>query len=75
MLFENLASIATLLINTYFSCDSLLARDVMEETIEVLEIIRRTVETSRCDSVLWCGDINSDFRRISRQVELVQDIL
>ena len=56
----------TLLLNTYFPCDSLSARDDMEETIEVLDIIKRTLETSKCDSVLWCGDINSDFRRISR---------
>ena len=47
----------------------------MEETIEVLEAIKRTLEASGCDSVLWCGDINTDFRRNSRQVGLVQDTL
>ena len=69
------SSSKTLLINCYFPCDSLSTRDAMEEIIEVIEIIKRTVETSGCDTVLLCGDINTDFKRNSRQVELVQDIL
>ena len=41
----------------------------------VLEVIKRVYETSGCDSLLWCGDINTDFRRHSRQVDHVQDTL
>ena len=69
------SSSKTLLVNTYLPCDSQHIRDDMEETIEVIGIIKRVYETSGCDSLLWCGDINTDFRRHSRQVDLVHDTL
>ena len=52
----------TLLINTYFPCDAV---NTLEEAIEVLDIIKRTIDSSQCDSIIWCGDINTDFRRNS----------
>ena len=69
------SSSKTLLVNTYLPCDNQPARAIMEETIEVLGIIKRVYETSGCDSLLWCGDMNTDFGRHSRQVDHVQDTL
>ena len=65
----------TLLINTYFPCDSRQAPGAQNEAIEVLELVKRLIETSQCDSVIRCGDMNSDFSRNSEQVALVRDTL
>ena len=67
------SSSRTLLINTYFPCDTRQAADVLNEAIEVLEVIKRLVDNSGCNSVIWCGDINTDFRRNSGQVALVRE--
>ena len=66
----------TLLLNTYFPCDN--ARPGggnLEEVIEVIQVIKRTMEMNKYDSLILCGDINTDFRRNSRQVELVTEML
>ena len=65
------SSSCTLLINTYFPCDSRQAEDNLHEAIEVIELVKRLIESSACNSVVWCGDMNSDFRRNSGQVALV----
>ena len=65
-----------LLINAYFPCDNNdPAAGTFEETTEVVEILKRIVQSSDCDSVLWCGDINTDFRRNTRQVGEVSNAL
>ena len=66
----------TLLINSYFPCDSgRQAGGNLDEVIEVIAVIKRIVEKNQCDSLMLCGDINTDFRRNSGQVELVTDML
>ena len=68
-------SSCTLLINTYFPCDYRLAAGDLNETIEVLEIVKKLIESSGCNSVIMTGDINTDFRRNSGQVVLVTEAL
>ena len=68
-------SSSTLLVNTYFPCDSRQALGAQNEVIEVLELVKRLIETSACNSVVWCGDINADFKRNTGQVALVRDTL
>ena len=66
----------TLLINTYFPCDSgRQAGGNLEEAIEVIEVIKKTVEKNKCQSLVWCGDINTDFRRNTGQVDVVRDAI
>ena len=66
----------TLLINTYFPCDSgRQAGGNIEEVIELIDAIKKTVEESGCQSLIWCGDINTDFRRNTGQVDLVSDAI
>ena len=67
------SSSRTLLINSYFPCDTRQAGDALHEAIEVIEVIKRLIESSACNSVIWCGDLNTDFRRNSGQVALVND--
>ena len=47
----------------------------VEETIEVLAVIKRIVEENGFGSLIICGDINTDFRRNSGQVEVVNDFV
>jgi exonuclease III len=65
----------TLLINIYFPCDSGgHAGGNLEEAIEVAEIVKRVVGENQCDSLVWCGDFNTDFRRNSGLVDLVAGV-
>ena len=67
---------STLLLNTYFPCDNgKLTGGSLEEAIEVIEVITKIIEENRCQSLIWCGDINTDFRRRTGQVELVSDVI
>ena len=66
----------TLILNTYFPCDTgrIVGPDV-EEATEVVEVIRGVIRENEFDSVVICGDINTDFRRMSGQVEVVNDLI
>ena len=66
----------TLVINTYFPCETgrMVGQEV-EECVEVIEVIRKVVRENEFDSLVICGDINTDFRRYSGQVEAVNDLL
>ena len=66
----------TLLLNTYLPCDSgRMAGDNVEEALEVIQVIRRIIDENKTDSIIWCGDINTDFRRNTGQVEVVSDLI
>ena len=65
----------TLLINTYFPCDSRQALEAQDEALEVLELVKRLIETSSCNSVVWCGDINTDFSRNTWQVAMLREAI
>ena len=62
----------TLLINSYFPCDQVANED---EVLETLAVIRNTILTSRSQSVIWTGDINTDFKRDNRHSKCVRDAL
>ena len=66
-------SSCTLLINTYFPCDTRLAGEALNEAIEVLGVVKSLIESTGCNSVILCGDINTDFGRHSEQVALVSE--
>ena len=68
-------SSCTLLINTYFPCDTRLAIHDLNEAIEVLEIVKKLIDSTGCNSVIMTGDINTDFTRNSGQVALVNDLV
>ena len=48
---------------------------MLKKHFEVIELVRKTIEETQCQSLLWCGDINTDFRRSTGQVELVKDVM
>ena len=54
---------STLLINTYLPCDSQNAANAQDETVEVLEVVKRLIDSCSCNSVIWCGDINANFSK------------
>ena len=47
----------------------------LDEAIEVIEIIKRIIEENKCQFIVLCGDINTDFRRRTGQVDLVRDAI
>ena len=69
--FLELNGSTTLWINSYFPTDPQLANFDDAELMEVLAAIKNTIETNQHDYVILQGDINSDFRRTSKFVELV----
>ena len=68
-------SSCTLLINTYFPCDTRHAMDDLNEAIEILEIVKKLIDSTGCNSVIMAGDLNTDFRRNSGQVALVTEVV
>jgi hypothetical protein len=70
---EHLCS--TLILNTYFPTDP--RKDDFEETeLQVLLLeISKLISENSCDRVVWTGDMNTDFRRNSRFVEIVDDFV
>ena len=64
-----------LLINSYFPTDP--QRDSADETdlLETLGLIKQVLEVNDFDTVLWAGDINSDFSRNTNHTRAVQDSL
>ena len=69
------SSATLLLINSYFPTDS--QRNCTDETdlLETLSHIKRVIEVTKSDTVLWVGDINSDFLRNTSHTGAVQDAL
>ena len=64
----------TLLINSYFPCDSgRLGGANIDEAVEVCEVIKKVILENKCEAIIWCGDVNTDFRRNTGHVELVSD--
>ena len=69
----------TLLINSYFPFDRRGVEGsidgVEDELIETLSVIRNVILNNECDTVIWGGDINSDFARNNRLTGLVTELL
>ena len=62
-------------VNTYFPGDP--SCDEFDETElrETLSGIKWLIENNSYDNILWCGDINADFRRNSRFTTIVKDFI
>ena len=67
------SSSTLLLINTYFPNDPRTANFDDSELMETFAHIKRVIETNECDLIVFCGDINSDFKRNSGFVQSVRN--
>ena len=63
----------TLLINSYFPTDTRRANTHDSELEETLGHIRNIIRTNDFDSLLWAGDINSEFLRRTSHTRTVHD--
>ena len=68
-------SVKILLLNTYFPTDP--RRDDFDESelLLLLADIARVFEENSFNHVIWTGDINADFRRNSRFLDIVDDFV
>ena len=69
----DLPSGALLVVNTYLPCDP--RTNNMDEgpLLEVLEEIRRIISDTAAPSILITGDLNTDFSRGTRHVQIVEN--
>ena len=65
----------TLLINSYFPTDPQRPNADHAEFHETLGVIRNIIRSNVFDSLVWTGDLNSDFMRISNQTMLVNNAI
>ena len=64
-----------LLINSYFPTDPQRDNADNAELLETLGYIKQIIDVNDSDTILWAGDINSDFSRHSNHTVAVQDAL
>ena len=64
-----------LLINSYFPTDPQRDNADNTELLETLGHIKQTIDMHHCDTILWAGDINSDFSRNTGHTTAVQEAL
>ena len=50
-----------LLVNSYFPCDPQTMGKKDSELLELVDIIKHSIERAGCEAVLWAGDIHADF--------------
>ena len=67
--------IKTLLINTYFPSDPRKEDFDEAELLLLLSDIARVIDENSFDQVIWTGDINADFRRNSRFLNMVDEFV
>ena len=60
-------------VNSYFPTDPQTAMFDDNELREVLAAIKSVIENANCDDILFDGDINSDFCRNTKYVEIVRE--
>ena len=60
-----------LLLNTYFMCDPQTNNFDDGQLLALLGDINSVIQLSQCSNILWLGDINCDFSRNSRFVQIV----
>ena len=70
----SLPSSKLLIINTYFPTDPKSDFDE-SDLLQLLSDIRRVIEDTDFDNVIWTGDINADFRRNTKFVRIVEDFI
>ena len=68
-----LKSSSFLLVNSYFPCDTQTQGKEDPELLELLDIIKHSIERAGCEAVLWAGDINADFLRGTNHTDRVQE--
>ena len=64
-----------LVVNTYFMCDPRADNFDDTELLELLDDIRKLIVESKCRNILWAGDLNTDFSRNTRFVEIVRSFI
>ena len=62
-------------LNTYFPTDPQIRTFDDSELRETLAAIKSVIEDNEHDHILWQGDINTEFKRHSKYVEVVQEAL
>ena len=67
--------IKTLLINTYLPTDPRKEDFDEAELLLLLSDIARVIDENSFDQVIWAGDINADFRRNSRFLNMVDEFV
>ena len=68
-------SVKTLLINTYFPTDPRKEDFDESELVILLSDIADIIDENSFDQVIWTGDINADFRRNTRFVNIVDEFV
>ena len=71
----NFKSSDLLLINSYFPTDPQRDNADNADLLETLGHIKQIIDVNSFDTILWAGDINSDFSRNSNHTRAVQDSL
>ena len=70
-----LSNSTILLINSYFPTDSRRNNIADTDLLETLSNVKKIIDMNPSDSILWAGDINSDFSRNSYHTTTVQEAL
>ena len=70
-----LSSVKILIINSYFPVDPKNNNADYDELLETLQCIRSVISNNDHNTVLWAGDINSDFSRNTRHVQLTKSFI
>ena len=64
-----------LIINTYFPTDPKTSNFDETELLSTLSNVKQIIDVNTFDQILWAGDINTDFRRNTRYVKIVDDFV
>ena len=71
----NCESSRILLINSYFPVDTRLNNYDEAELIETLQCIQTIINNVQHDAIIWAGDINTDFDRNTKHVNIVRNCI
>ena len=64
-----------LLINSYFPVDTRLNNYDEAELIETVQCIQSIINNTQHDAIIWAGDINTDFDRNTKHVNIVRNYI
>ena len=64
-----------LLINSYFPVDTKLNNYDDSDLVETLQCIRMLLDNTEHEAVIWAGDINADFERNTKHVDITKSFI
>ena len=64
-----------LLLHTYFMCDPQCNNFNDGQLLALLDDIHGVIQLSECSNIMWTGDVNSDFSRNSRFVQIIRSFI